>query len=293
MKKITALFVLVALLSACKRSKYNSDWYKFTFDDLKRKNLIHVPDSYDGSEAVSLILAFHGGFGSPVNIEKQSQLSLLSDQEGFIVCYPEGLHHAWNAGWCCGKPMRDNYDDVGMVSALIDKLLDEYNIDPKRVYATGMSNGAFMSYRLACELSDKIAAVAPVEGTMNIEVCNPSEPVPIIHFHSYMDTSVPYEGGVGDGPSDHYNTPLDSVFTVWSGYNGCMVDDTLIYSGSDYDHWQWKDCNNNAIIEFYISHDGGHQWPMGVKPRKGADDPSQAFNANQLMWEFFQAHPKP
>jgi len=236
----------------------------------------------------SLIIALHGGVGTPRNIEEQSGLSETANQEGFMVCYPQGLNRTWNAGECCGKSDRKDRDDVGFISLLIDDLLANYDIDSNRVYVTGISNGGFMCYQLACEIPNKISGIAPVAATMTAEVCNPSNSVPIIHFHSYLDNGVPYLGGVGDGPSKNYKAPLDSIFTVWSNNNGCAVNKSIIHAGTDYDHWQWTNCTDSVNIELYLTHDGGHQWPMGVKPFKKMDEPSQVIDANQLMWNFFK-----
>lgn len=294
MRKIPLVLCLLGLLIAgCKRSHYDSEWLKMDHDGIKRTYLLHVPDSYDGSQAVSLVVALHGGVGSAKNIESQSLLSELSDREGFIACYPTGERRTWNAGWCCGKAEKNDHDDVGFISALIDKLLGEYAIDPGRVYVTGMSNGAMMSYRLACEIPEKIAAIAPVAGSMTMEVCNPGEPVPVIHFHSFLDSNIPYDGGIGDGISEHYNPPLDSVLDAWATHNGCVVKDTLLYSGSDYDQRLWTSCTDSSEIHLYLTQDGGHSWPGGTRPRLTADDPSAYIDAGELMWAFFQAHPKP
>lgn len=293
--RYTIFFVAILSITSCKKSSNNySIDYDLQFSGRNRKNILHVPKSYfDRKEPASLIIALHGGLGTPKNIEDQSKLSFLSDREGFIVCYPQGLAgRTWNGGNCCGGASQSELDDVGFIDELIDQLLTDYNIDPKRVYVTGMSNGGFMSYRLACELSNKIAAIAPVAGTMAIDQCNPENPMPIIHFHSYQDRSIPLEGGVGEGISRHYNPPVDSVLSVWSSFNNCQLTDSLFYSGEDYDHIVWYNCNNEAIIEAYFTQDGGHQWPMGEKPTKDGDEPSQVINANELMWAFFQAHPK-
>ena len=263
-----------------------------THDGQKRTYLLHVPDSYDGSTQVSLIIGFHGGVGTAKNIEEQSGLATFSDHAGFIAVFPDGINRTWNAGGCCGKAVEKDIDDVGFVSALIDHLLDEYEIDPNRVYLTGMSNGGYMSYRLACELSDKIAAIAPVAGSMNVPTCAAASPVSVIHFHSYQDENVPYLGGIGQGISDHYNPPLDSVLTVWAGINTCGVNDSLAYDGDDYDLRIWNSCTDSTEIQLYLTHDGGHSWPMGTSPYRGADEVSTVIDANQLMWDFFQAHAK-
>lgn len=289
MKLIFKILLLSILAVGCRKSKFESDKINIKYDGEKRYYLLHKPDNFETLNTKSLIIALHGGVGYPRNIEEQSGLSITSDQYGFMVCYPEGLNRTWNAGECCGKSMKKDRDDVGFIAYLIDELLNKYDIDPNRVYVTGMSNGGMMAYQLACEIPNKIAAIAPVAATMTSKSCNPSSEMPIIHFHSYIDFSVPYDGGVGDGPSRNYKAPLDSVFNVWNELNGCLTPRSIVYSGTDYDRLKWGDCDNNVEMELYITYDGGHQWPMGVKPTRKADEPSQAINANTLMWEFFKS----
>lgn len=261
-------------------------------DGTKRCYLVHVPESYNENNEVSLIIALHGGLGSAKNIEEQSGLASFSEEKGFIACFPNALNKTWNAGGCCGKAVKKNIDDVGFISKLIDELLMRYTINPNKVYVTGMSNGGFMAYRLACELSHKIAAIAPVAGSMNVSSCVPVEPVSVLHFHSYEDSNVPYGGGIGDGVSDHYNPPIDSVLQAWAIKNGCNDNANLIYDGDDYDHFVWGSCTDSTSVELFITHDGGHSWPMGEKPLKRSDQPSQFIDANALMWDFFQQHAK-
>ncbi len=259
-----------------------------------RTYLLHVPPSYVPGTPMPLIIAMHGGFGWGAQLQNQSKLSVKSNIAGFIVVYPEGVKgqfgiRTWNAGGCCGYAMTNNIDDVGFIMALLDTLIANYSIDTTRVYATGISNGAFMSYRLACEKSDRIAAIAPVAGSMNVSACNPVRPVPIIHFHSYLDTAVPYQGGIGTGTSGHYNPPLDSVFNAWSSYDNCTVQHDTIHDSTDYTQVNWTNCNCNTAINFYITHDGGHSWPGGTATETG-DSVSTVVNANDLMWTFFQQH---
>lgn len=292
MYRLCSLLLLLLVLVSCKRSKFDSDWFTIKHDGKKRGYLVHEPPNFDASADNAVIIALHGGFGSPKNIEEQSGLSNLSDAEGFLVCYPEGLNRTWNADGCCGPAVKKNRDDVDFLVTLIDELVASYSINPGRVYVTGMSNGGFMAYRLACEVPEKIAAIAPVAGTMNVEVCNPTEPVAVLHIHSYEDGSVPWEGGIGNGVSDHYNPPIDSVLNAWSAHNGCTVENELVYDGTDFDQRNWTSCTDSTAVQLIISHDGGHSWPMGTKPTRKGDDPSAVVNANALMWAFFQAHTK-
>ncbi len=265
------------------------------FGAYNRTFLVHLPIGYNGASDIPLIIAMHGGFGNAYNIENQSQLSVKADVENFIVVYPEGVKggafniSSWNAGWCCGYASSSDVDDVGFIDALLDTLINVYSIDTNRIYATGMSNGGFMSYRLACELSDRIAAIAPVAASMSMVSCNPVRPVPVIDFHSYLDTHIPYNGGVGDGPSSHYNPPQDSVLNVWANTSSCSNLNDTIVDNTQYTFIKWTSCDCTSEIHHYVTQDGGHSWPGGVQTETG--DPVSSFiNATDLMWSFFQQH---
>jgi polyhydroxybutyrate depolymerase len=260
-----------------------------------RTFLLHLPIGYTGASDIPLIVAMHGGFGNAYNIENQSQLSAKADAENFIVVYPEGVRggtlniSSWNAGWCCGYASNSNVDDVGFIDALLDTLINLYSIDTNRIYATGMSNGGFMSYRLACELSDRIAAIAPVAASMSMVSCYPVRPVPVIDFHSYLDTNVPYYGGIGSGPSNHYNPPIDSVLNAWSTNNNCMTSNDTIANNAQYSLIKWSNCDCNTEIYYYLTEDGGHSWHGGNQTITG-DPVSTYVIATDEMWSFFQQH---
>lgn len=273
----------------------NAQFDSLIYNSRQRTFLVHLPASYDGQAKIPLLIAMHGGGGSALNLQNQSGLSLAADQNDFIVVYPEGYHggflniRTWNAGWCCGYSSTTNIDDVGFIDTLLDVLIARYNIDTNRIYATGMSNGGFMSYRLACELSHRIAAIAPIASSMSLIECNPGRPVPIIHFHSYQDGSVPYEGGIGNGISDHYNAPLDSVLAVWAATNACQEGKIEVQDNDDYTQYTWTNCDCASDIIWYLTKDGGHSWPGGNQTPIG-DLPSMVINANELMWDFLSQY---
>lgn len=261
---------------------------------LQRTYTVRLPSVYDGSTALPLVVAMHGGFGSGLQLETQSLVSDKAEQEGFIVVYPDGVAsplniRTWNAGGCCGYAMNNNVDDVGFIDALLDTLIAELAIDTLRIYATGMSNGGFMSYRLACELSERLAAIAPVSASMTIDVCQPARSVPVIGIHSYLDESVPYLGGIGNGVSNHYNSPQDSVQTAFALHANCAVLNDTVLDNTDLTVVRWHQCDCQQEVLLYMTHDGGHSWPGGAQTGVG-DPPSQVVNANDLMWDFFQQH---
>jgi polyhydroxybutyrate depolymerase len=286
--KISFKNVLIVLIIMFTSIYSYAQYDSIPFGGYERTYLIHLPLNYNGITELPLVIAMHGGAGNAYTMENISELSLKADTENFIVVYPEGVKggffniSSWNAGWCCGYASNSNIDDVGFIDSLLDTLVEQYSIDTTRIYATGMSNGGFMSYRLACELSDRIAAIAPVECSMTMTSCNPNRSVPIIHFHSYLDTNIPYDGGVGTGPSNHYNPPLDSIMNVWATNNSCSnLNDTII-NNTQYTLTKWTDCNCGTEIHYYITQDGGHSWP-GVGG-------SVYINATDLMWAFFQQY---
>ncbi len=262
---------------------------------LQRTYTLRLPSTYDGSTPLPLIIAMHGGFGSGTQLETQCGLTAKAEAEGFAVVYPDGYPspiniRTWNAGGCCGYAMNSDIDDVGFISALLDTLIASYAIDTQRIYATGMSNGGFMSYRLACELSERIAAIAPVSASMTIAVCEPARSVPVLAMHSYLDTSVPYLGGVGDGVSDHYNSPQDSVATAFALHANCAVLNDTIQDDAELTVVRWHQCDCQQEMLLYMTRDGGHSWPGGTQTTGFADPPSQVIVATDLLWDFFSQY---
>lgn len=284
---LSAILLPCVLIATAQTSTIN-------VDGLDRTYTVRLPSSYTGSVPLPLVIAMHGGFGSGTQLETQSQLTVKGEEAGFIVVYPDGYPsliniRTWNAGGCCGYAMNQDIDDVGFIDAMLDVLISTYTIDTQRIYATGMSNGGFMSYRLACELSGRIAAIAPVSASMTIAACQPSRPVPVISFHSYLDGSVPYQGGIGDGVSNHYNSPQDSVLNAFAAHAGCAVLNDTLQHDNIMTVIRWHECDCLAEVITYRTQDGGHSWHGGNGTGPG-DPPSTAVDANDLMWDFFQEH---
>lgn len=262
---------------------------------IARSYTVNLPPNYYKSSAFSLVIGLHGGGGSASQFENSTKLTDKANSVNFIVVYPDGtgVLKTWNAGECCGYAMNNDVDDVNFISKLIDKLIDTYKINPEKVYVTGHSNGGMMSYRLACELSAKIAAIAPNSCTQVITGCNPSRPVPILHMHSKLDENIPYLGGTGSGVTGVYCTPIDDVLNSWSARNECTSLKQLTHDEDLYSFYQWTGCTSSRI-DYYLTEDGGHAWPGGL-PGGGPDPdaPSVAINANDLLWDFFQQFPLP
>jgi polyhydroxybutyrate depolymerase len=262
---------------------------------------LYVPASYDGSKPVPLVLVFHGSNSSGSTIERWSGFDDLADQAGFIVCYPDGLNGLWNAA---DGATRDSADDVGFIRSLIETLSNAYRIDPARVFATGMSIGGALCQRLGLELSDKIAAIGPVAGPMGEPLASEQPtmlPVGVIAFHGTADHTVPFEGG----PVAQASTPVLSAEDMarrWAEINGCPnlpVSDTLPdvdpSDGTRVRRETFAPCNDGSDVVLYVIQNGGHTWP-GVDEslvRQHGGKTTHDISATQLIWEFFQDHPRP
>jgi polyhydroxybutyrate depolymerase len=271
--------------------------YRFSFvhDGLTREYLVHVPRGYRGTPAPMLI-ALHGGGGDADFQADDSKYKLISKSEaaGFIAVFPNGYSRfpngmlaTWNAGACCGAAQKKNVDDVGFIREVIHRVERQANIDPRRIFATGMSNGAMMSWRIACE-APEIRAIAPVEGTDNTTSCKPSHPVAVIEFHAANDPNVPFGGGTGVGPSrtDFVSVPATQAKWVAIDRAQPSAKRVLTVAGAHCDlHPAGR---GGAPVELCVTDTGGHSWPGGGT-QQGRKQPSMAIRANDLMWSFFSS----
>lgn len=270
---------------------------QIVIDGIERTYIIRLPRNYYDSAITQnrpLIIGLHGTGGSASQFEADYGFNDKADAAGFVAVYPDGVEkkdgrgllevRTWNAGSCCDYAMYNNINDVKFINTIIDSVCSRFAIDHKRVYVTGMSNGGMMTYRLASELPHKIAAIASVSGPMvAARELTLKGNVPIIHFHSIIDTKVPYSGGVGIGGVNF--PPAIEGINYWVNRNGCDTA-AIVQQYTNYEHRTWYKDENNKVMELYLTYDGGHAWPGGKKARANADAPSTAVNATNLIWDF-------
>lgn len=265
----------------------------------KRTYLVHVPKSYDPKKPMPVVLALHGAAMNGPMMVWFSGLNKKSDEAGFIVAYPSGTGAGpfltWNAGGFNGKMAEGKPDDVAFIGKLLDDLGTVVKVDEKRVYACGMSNGGMMCYRLAAELSDRIAAIAPVAGTIAIEESKPKRPVPVIHFHGSKDNMVPFETAKGKTPAFMKLKGVEESVQTWVKLNGCEEKPRTETISKDGDEMKvTRTCygggKNGAEVVLIVIEGGGHTWPGQQPPVAFIGKSTKNVSANDLMWEFFQKH---
>ncbi|WP_227609020.1 extracellular catalytic domain type 1 short-chain-length polyhydroxyalkanoate depolymerase [Hymenobacter translucens] len=260
---------------------------------LRRDYRLYVPAAYRAGTPVPLLFNLHGYGSSNVEQEIYGDFRAIADTANFLVVHPNGTiepgsgSRYWNT---FGPPGTPGPDDVAFLSALIDSLRLRYSIDPDRVYSTGMSNGGFMSFELACKLSGRIAAVASVTGSMTgsrIPVCTPQHPTPILQIHGTADNTVPYNGGTALAFAS-----IPTVLNYWVQFNGCnptptitMLPNLSTTDGSTAERSVWTGGRNGSVVEHYRIIGGGHTWPgapftIGVTNRD--------INASQVVWRFLR-----
>ena len=295
--KISVAAIMLTLgVNACKddaEHAYRFDG-KLALDGWERTYLLNLPPNYYQANDVPLVVALHGTGGSALQCERDYGLTEKAEEQGHAIVYPEGIPRpgpfrirTWNAGRCCDYAMNYAVDDVGFITTLIDQLVRDYKINPAKIYLTGMSNGAMMAYRMACEHPDKINAMASVSGALMTHSCHPSKPVPVLHIHSERDKVVPYHGGIG--LAGYHFPPTDSVVQAWVSLNECNPTpaESKVFESFSYRKWM---ADNQIAVEYYLTTDGGHSWPGGHIARPGADEPSDAIDATKLIWEFFERY---
>jgi polyhydroxybutyrate depolymerase len=260
----------------------------------------HVPATDDASDARPLVIVFHGGRGTGDGIRRVTGFDGIADANGFVVAYPDGFSNSWNDGRGSTDAANAGVDDVAFVTALIDDLATRTPIDERRVYVTGLSNGGMMSMRLACELSSRIAAAAPVGANMPAGLtaaCAPTRAVPVMLVHGDADPLLPRAGGLA--PFDDGGVLLSTVESMafWNDVGGCPQEpsstDTvdIVDDGTTIVRERWTGCRDVAENRFYDVVGGGHTWPGGLQylPEARIGRTSADLDAGQEMWDFFES----
>ena len=272
--------------------------YSFTLvhAGLTRLYRVHVPSAYSPSRPMPLVLSFHGGGGSmdyQANDTYYGQIA-KSEQAGYIAVFPNGFSKlksgkfaTWNAGNCCASARDEDVDDVGFVREIITRLSGQLNVDSKRIFANGMSNGGMMSYRLACEMSDVFKAVASVAGTDNTRSCAPKAPISILHIHARDDERELFDGGAGWKSSKvtSFVSVPDSI-AKWVKFNGCSATPKRVFENAGAYCDAYSPCRGGVEVKLCVTETGGHSWPGGKKPR-GDTPTSTALSATDVMSDFF------
>ncbi len=266
-------------------------------DGESREYDLFIPAGYSPSQQPALVLNLHGLGSTSQSQASYTGFNTIADTAGFIVAYPQGLVRTidigrtgthWNAYF------GTNVDDLGFLNKLIDKLVNQYNIDQSRIYATGWSNGAYMAYRLACELNGKIAAVGTVAGTMiqeQVPNCNPSNAVSVVHIHGTEDTTVSYDGS-------SRSASVDAVISQWLTINNCLtgdrqetqMPDTNTTDNSTVTRVSYNTCTLNTDVELYRVNNGGHTWPGAIFDRPDLGETNRDIMASAIIWKFFKMH---
>ena len=288
------LFILFFVSCSLEFSDEKESWDKGTInnenaisishDGLNREYVLHVPDLYSGDDSVPLVFNLHGGSGTATGQRYLSEMDQVADSAGFIVAYPQGSfvngYSYWNS-MIATEGSKGTADDVGFISILIDEISSNYNIDLSKVYACGFSNGGDMAISLACYLSGKISAVAPVSGLMSQEsdsLCEPNETTSVLIINGTADNDRPY-----NGINDYYLS-VDNTLEYWSNYHSAdsvVIEDFVDRNNNSIELYTYLNQSGLSFLQHYKIIGGGHYWfDLSVNDE----------NLDQLIWRFFKKH---
>lgn len=263
-----------------------------------------LPSVYDGTVPLPLVVDLHG-YGESIEIHREmSNMIAKGEEQSFIVVTPEADDPVprWDA--------TIHSPDTTLLVAVLDQVVAAHCVDVNRVYVTGLSNGAFMASVMACQLPDRIAAIAPVAGLQDPAGCQIDDPVPVISFHGTADTFVSYDGGLGasvaDLPTDDGGTigtavvggdgpSVEEIAAAWAARNGCAAEPPTVEAVSDeVDRLHYQSCPSDGQVDLYRINGGGHAWPgsafsQSIEPIVGHT--TMTIDATDLIWQFFAAHP--
>jgi polyhydroxybutyrate depolymerase len=263
----------------------------------RRSYLLHLPPSHRPGEPIPLLLVFHGGGGTASNIAEHTRLSLAATPRGYAVVYPDGV----NGHWSDGRAARAGADDVGFVRLLLDSLRRELPVDPRRVFATGLSNGAAMAFRLVCDLPGTFAAIAPVAGGLPAELenrCAVAEPVSLLMFQGTLDRLMPYDGGDLSLRRGRI-LPAMTTASLFARVNGCTdkpvegAEPDTVTDGTRVRRSTYPGCRDGRDVVLFTIEGGGHTWPGGPPVGRSVGRVTRDLDATRVMLDFFDRHPQP
>ena len=289
MKSALLILTLPALLALTEAASFyakNRSNGTIVSSGERREYLLHVPRSLDRTKPAALVLSLHGAGGWPALQRDISRWNEVADREGFIVVYPAGRDTAGARVWRMTGERDPQY-----IADLIDKLRGEYNIDPRRIYANGLSNGGGMSWALSCRMPDRFAAIGMVGAALLLPPtwCKSTQPVPVIGIHGLRDTAAPYHGG-RSWIAPHFE-PFLSFGASWARRNGCARNAQDVEIRDGVTRREYKQCANGATVALYTLRDGGHTWPGGADlPEWFMGKTIKDFDASAEMWRFFEQH---
>jgi polyhydroxybutyrate depolymerase len=270
-----------------------------THNSETRNYTVFLPSGYSAGMSLPMVINMHGYTSNAAQQMLYTNFNSIADTANAIVVYPQGLVRTLSNG-TSGAHWNSHFltdvDDLGFIDTLIDYMYSDYDVDLSRVYATGMSNGGFMSYMLACELSDRIAAMASVTGAMtdnHFPVCTPVHPTPVMQIHGTADATVLFNGSTGFHPA------IDSSVNWWKLYNNCQsstttnLPDINTADNSTASLTVHSQCTDNVEVHYYVIQNGGHTWPGAFS--LGTLVTNQDFRATTEIWDFFTQyqHPNP
>lgn len=312
-------FIVVAITGAsCAKSSLS-----LNHQGLQRDFIVHLPADYQKGRSYPLVMVFHGGGGNAKGMEETSGFDRVADNNGFIVVYPNGTGKkknkmlTFNAGNCCGYAQEKNIDDVGFSAKLIDYMVSNYAVDPRRVYAAGHSNGAMLAYRLACELPNKIRAIAAVGGQGAAPSCSGARGVSVLAIHGTDDRCQRYNGGSCGGCMEEfyaglgiklekkYNacTSMPSYMDTVAQAHQCRSGPNPGYRRGRVSCEAWRDCSGGSRVTFCSMQGAGHDWPGGAGPKfcqrrpngklckkwmEALGQTANDVNGSALIWQFFK-----
>jgi polyhydroxybutyrate depolymerase len=267
---------------------------------------LHAPATLPKERPAALVLVFHGGEGSGEQIERFLAFDALADREGFLVAYPDAVGGHWNDGRenANFESFQEHVDDVAFVSDLIDAIAKAHPVDPKRVYATGISNGGIFSHYLAARLSTRIAAIAPVAGGVAEPFrarFKPERPVSVLMMNGTEDPLVPYGGGGVRRGTNGRVLETGAAARLWADADGCApagsetLPDADPRDGCRVTRRRWTGGREGTEVVLYAFEGGGHTWPGGVQyaPKLLVGRVCHDVDATRTIWEFFRDHPRP